>query len=137
MMANQTDQLGIYVDMGKNAVPRLNFTLGGHTTNVDIDGVGAANLGSSLLMSSFLSSIGKGVPDGTLVSPGQLPVQTVDGGVDPATNLPTLKLGLIGGAELTLIFSADLAAVGATLLTQQTIQVVKGTSAEGTNGPAN
>ncbi|TXM71536.1 hypothetical protein FV218_15070 [Methylobacterium sp. WL69] len=124
-MANQSDQLGIYVDIGKNIVPRLNFTLGDHTTNVDIDTVGAANLGASLLMSSFLSSIGKGIPDGTLVSPGQLPVQSVEGSVDPASNLPTLKIGLIGGGELNLIFSADLAAVGAALLTRQTLQVVK------------
>lgn len=124
-MANQSDQLGIYVDIGKNIVPRLNFTLGDHTTNVDIDTVGAANLGASLLMSSFLSSIGKGIPDGTLVSPGQLPVQSVEGSVDPASNLPTLKIGLIGGGELNLIFSADLAAVGASLLTRQTLQVVK------------
>ena len=62
-MASPTDQLGIYVDIGKNVVPRLNFTLGDHTTNVDIDVAGAANLGSSLLMASFLSSIGKGVPE--------------------------------------------------------------------------
>jgi hypothetical protein len=124
-MANQSDQLGIYVDIGKNIVPRLNFTLGDHTTNVDIDTVGAANLGASLLMSSFLTSIGKGIPDGTLVSPGQLPVQSVEGSVDPSSNLPTLKIGLIGGGELNLIFSADLAAVGAALLTRQTLQVVK------------
>jgi hypothetical protein len=124
-MASPTDQLGIYVDIGKNDVPRLNFTLGGHTTNVDIDVAGAANLGSSLLMASFLSSIGKGVPDGTMVTPGQLPVQSVEGSVDPATNLPTLKVGLIGGAELTLVFSADLAALGAASLTHQTLQVVK------------
>ena len=124
-MASPTDQLGIYVDIGKNVVPRLNFTLGDHTTNVDIDSAGAANLGVSLLMSSFISSIGKGIPDGTLVSPGQLPVQSVEGSVDPASNLPTLKIGLVGGAELNLIFSADLAAVGAALLTRQTIQVTK------------
>ena len=124
-MASPTDQLGIYVDIGKNVVPRLNFTLGDHTTNVDIDSAGAANLGVSLLMSSSISSIGKGIPDGTLVSPGQLPVQSGEGSVDPASNLPTLKIGLVGGAELNLIFSADLAAVGAALLTRQTIQVTK------------
>ncbi|WP_336489767.1 hypothetical protein [Methylobacterium nigriterrae] len=135
-MANPNEQLGIYVDIGKNTVPRLNFTLGGHTTNVDIDGPGAANLGASLLMSSFLCSIGKGVPDGTLVSPGQLPVASVKGGVDPATNLPTLKLGLIGGAELNLVFSADLAAIGATLLTKQTLEVTKGQSSGEPGGQA-
>ncbi|GJE43739.1 hypothetical protein [Methylobacterium soli] len=136
-MASSNDQLGIYVDIGKNVVPRLNFTLGGHTTNVDIDVAGAANLGSSLLMASFLSSIGKGVPDGTLVSPGQLPVESVEGSVDPVTNLPTLKVGLIGGAELTLVFSADLAALGAASLTHQTLQVVKEQEAAKTAGSVN
>lgn len=136
-MASPTDQLGIYVDIGKNVVPRLNFTLGGHTTNVDIDVAGAADLGSSLLMASFLSSIGKGVPDGTLVSPGPLPVQSVAGSVDPATSLPTLKLGLVGGAELTLVFSADLAAVGAANLTHQTVQVVKAQEEADKAKPAN
>ena len=124
-MASQPDRLGIYVDIGENVVPRLNFKLGDHTTNVDIDTAGAADLGVSLLMSSFISSIGKGIPDGTLVSPGQLPVQSVEGSVDPTTNLPTLKIGLVGGAELNLILSADLAAVGAAVLTHQTLQVTK------------
>ena len=131
-MASHTDQLGIYVDIGKNVVPRLNFTLGDHTTNVDIDAAGAANLGVSLLMSSFISSIGQGIPDGTLVSPGQLPVQSIEGSVDPATNLPTLKIGLVGGAELNLILSADLAAVGAAVLIRQTTQVTKDQPEEST-----
>lgn len=124
-MASPTDQLGIYVDIGKNVVPRLNFTLGDHTTNVDIDVAGAANLGSSLLMASVLGSIGRTIPDGTMISSGPLPVQSVEGSVDPATNLPTLKIGLVGGAELNLVFSADLAALGAASLTRQTLQVVK------------
>ena len=118
-MANPTDQLGIYVDISKDIVPRLNFTLGGHTTNVDIDSAGASELAGSLLMSSFICSIGKSLPEGTPISPGQLPVASVEGQVDAATNLPTLVLTLIGGAKLTFVMSADLAAQGSiTLLTQ-------------------
>lgn len=127
-MASQTDQLGIYVDIGRNAVPRLNFTIGDHTTNVDIDGPGAANLGASLLTSSFLSSMGQEIPTGTAVAPGQLPVAKVEGGVDPATNLPTLRLELIGGAVLTFVLSPDVAAIAATLLMQQVRSVTPITS---------
>lgn len=116
---NPTDQLGIYVDIGRNAVPRLNFTLGGHTTNVDIDGPGAAHLGASLLTASFLSGMGHEVPVGTVVAPGQLPVASVTGAIDAATNLPTLTIELIGGAALTFVLSADVAAIAATSLVQQ------------------
>jgi hypothetical protein len=123
-MANPTDQLGIYVDISKDVVPRLNFTLGDHTTPIDLDGAGAANLGASLLMASFLSDIGKGIPDGTRVSPGPIPVQSVEGGVDPATNLPSLKIRLIGGGELHLILSVDLGAMAAANLTHQVRQIV-------------
>ena len=118
-MANPTDQLGIYVDIGKSGVPRLNFTIGEHTTNVDIDAPGAANLGGSLLTACFLASLDRTVPAGTIVAPGQLPVASVEGALDPATNLPTLQVSLIGGGTLDLVFSADVAAVATTLLLQQ------------------
>lgn len=118
-MANKADQLGIYVDIGRNAVPRLNFTLGGHTTNVDIDGPGAAHLGSSLLTASFLTGMGGEIPPGTAVAPGQLPVAGVRGAIDASTNLPTLQVELIGGAVLTFVMSADVAAVAVTTLLQQ------------------
>jgi hypothetical protein len=133
-MTDQTDQLGIYVDIGKNAVPRLNFSIGSHTTNVDIDGPGAANLGTALLTSSFLSSVGQEIPVGTVVGPGQLPVAKVEGAVDPATNLPTLKLELVGGASMTFVLSADLAAIAATLLVQQVRAVTPIEPGEGLGG---
>lgn len=118
-MANKTDQLGIYVDIGRNAVPRLNFTLGGHTTNVDIDGPGAAHLGGSLLTASFLTGMGGEIPVGTSVAPGQLPVAGVKGAIDPSTSLPTIQFELIGGAVLSFVMSADVAAMAVTTLLQQ------------------
>ena len=118
-MTDKTDQLGIYVDIGRNGVPRLNFTIGDHTTNVDIDAAGAANLGASLLTSTFLAGMGQEIPAGTVVAPGQLPVAKVEGVLDEATNLPTLKLELIGGATLTFVLSPDVAAIAATSLLHQ------------------
>jgi hypothetical protein len=118
-MTDKSDQLGIYVDIGRNAVPRLNFTLGGHTTNVDIDGPGAAHLGGSLLTASFLTGMGGDIPVGTAVAPGQLPVADVKGAIDPSTDLPTLQIELIGGAVLKFVMSADVAAMAVTTLLQQ------------------
>lgn len=119
-MANEKDQLGIYIDISKDIVPRMNFTIGEHTTNVDITSEGANNLGTSLLMSSFICSIGKGIPEGTVVSPGALPVSGVEGHIDGATSLPALTLSLVGGGTLTFLLSADLVAqASAALLKMQ------------------
>ena len=123
-MTQRADQLGIYVDISKDTVPRLNFTLGGHTTNVDIDAAGASELGASLLMSSFICSIGQGVPEGTSISPGQLPVIGVEGQIDAATNLPGLTLTLVGGAKLTFVLTPDLAAQASISLSSQVRAIV-------------
>ena len=118
-MAHDKDQLGIYIDIGKDIVPRMNFTIGEHTTNVDITADGANNIGTSLLMSSFICSLGKGIPEGTVVSPGALPVLDVKGYIDEATRLPALMLSLVGGGTLTFLLSADLAAQASATLGEQ------------------
>jgi hypothetical protein len=135
-MSNKSDQLGIYVDIGRNAVPRLNFTLGGHTTNVDIDGPGAAHLGGSLLTASFLTGMGGEIPAGTAVTPAQLPVAGVKGAIDPSTELPTLQFELIGGAVLSFVMSADVAAMAVTTLLQQVRAVTPPPSGAPEGGPS-
>ena len=127
-MANEKDQLGIYIDFSKDIVPRMNFTIGEHTTNVDITAAGANDLGTSLLMSSFICSLGKGIPEGTVVSPGALPVLAVSGCIDEATHLPALTMSLVGGGTLTFLLSADLAAQASATLGEQARAVVNARS---------
>lgn len=128
-MPDDTPAIGLHVDIGPEGTPRLNFSLGSHVTNLPVAHESATDLGLALLHARFLSSLGQAIPANTIVPPGQLPVMSVTGHVDPTTSLPTLTFGFVGGGSITLLFTANLAASTARAVAEQL-------GAQPTPGPA-
>lgn len=120
-MQDRSQDLEISVDISADRTPRLRFSVAGQSTNVSLELEGAGKLAGSLLTSCFICSIGQDIPEGTQVSAGQIPVTASSAYCDPETKLPTLTLALMGGGELTLVFSADLAAEAAAALGREAV----------------
>lgn len=114
--------LGIGVDVGGQGVPRLSFSLAGHTTNVALSTEGAARLAGSLLTASFICSLGEDIPEGTPVPQGQIAVTSFFCETDSSTGLPVLGLTLMGGAKLAFVFTSDLAVACATALASEGVK---------------
>lgn len=124
-MDDHSHQMEIGVDIGAEQTPRLRFSIAEQATNVALSPEGATRLAGSLLTSCFLCSIGRNIPEGTPVSSGKIPVTASKVQIDPDTNLPTLTISLMGGGELTFIFSADLAVESGTGLANEGINAAR------------
>lgn len=120
---NETLEIG--VDIGSDNTTQLRFSAGGHSTSVSMAPESATQLAGSLLTACFITSIGQTIPEGTRVAAGQIPVTASTARCDPQTGLPTMTVTLMGGGDLTLVFSADLAISGAAALAQEGVKAAQ------------
>lgn len=121
-MDDHSQDLEIGVNIGAESIPRLRFSVAGHSTNVALSPEGATKLAGALLTSCFLCSMGRDIPEDTAVATGQIPVTASRAQYDLDTGLPTLTVSLMGGGELTFVFSPDLAVSGAAALAEAGIK---------------